>query len=82
MNTDILDSNTLMDKVKINFNMLHALVLDEVDGEVDDVIVVDKRALDERVVELLEELAQPACLNHPIGGSSTFRLSTRAGDHE
>lgn len=43
-------------------------VLDMVDGDVDraDVIVVYKGILDEGVVELLQELAEPEHLNHTI----------------
>jgi hypothetical protein len=42
--TNVPDGNTLMDKIKINLNMLGALVLNRVDGEVDgtDVIPVDQ----------------------------------------
>jgi hypothetical protein len=41
--TNIPDGNTLTDKVKINLNMLGALVLNEVGREVDgvDVVTVD-----------------------------------------
>jgi hypothetical protein len=38
--TNIPDGNTLTDKVKINLNMLGALVLNGVGGEVDDVDIV------------------------------------------
>jgi hypothetical protein len=43
-NTNITDSNALTDKVEINLNMLGALVLNGVGGEVDgtDVITVDQ----------------------------------------
>jgi hypothetical protein len=42
--TNVSNSNTLADKVKINLNMLGALVLNGVGGEVDgtDVIAVDQ----------------------------------------
>jgi hypothetical protein len=42
--TNIPSCNTLVDKVKINLNMLSALVLNEVGDEVDDVdiVVVDQ----------------------------------------
>jgi hypothetical protein len=42
--TNITDDNVLADKVKINLNMLGALVLNGVGGEVDgaDVVVVDQ----------------------------------------
>jgi hypothetical protein len=38
--TNVLDGNTLADKVKINLNMLGAMVLNGVGGEVDDADVV------------------------------------------
>jgi hypothetical protein len=42
--TNVPDGNTLVDKVRINLNMLGALVLNGVGGEVDgaDVILVDQ----------------------------------------
>jgi hypothetical protein len=42
--TNIPDGNALTDKVKINLNMLGALVLNGVGGEVDnaDVVIVDQ----------------------------------------
>jgi hypothetical protein len=41
--TNVLDGNTLADKVKINLNMFDALVLNRVGGEVDgvDIVAVD-----------------------------------------
>jgi hypothetical protein len=44
MYTNVPNSNALADKVKINLNMLGALVLNEVGGEVDgvDVVTVDQ----------------------------------------
>jgi hypothetical protein len=43
-NTNVPDCNALADKVKINLNMLGALVLNGVGGEVDsaDVVAVDQ----------------------------------------
>jgi hypothetical protein len=40
---NVLDNNTLAEKVKINLNMLGALVLNGVGGEVDgtDIVTVD-----------------------------------------
>jgi hypothetical protein len=42
--TNVSDGNVLTDEVEINFNMLGALVLDEVDGDVDgtDIVIVDQ----------------------------------------
>jgi hypothetical protein len=52
---DITDGYAFPHKVEINLNMLHALVLNRVGGEVDDadVITVDKGALHQWSVELL-----------------------------
>lgn len=68
MNTDVPGSNALTDRAKIDLNMLLALVLDEVDGEVDnsDVAAVDTHTSREVAIKLLEELAEPARLNHHI----------------
>jgi hypothetical protein len=43
VDTNVPDDNTLTDKVEINLNMLGALVLNGVGGEVDgaDVVAVD-----------------------------------------
>jgi hypothetical protein len=45
--TNVLDGNALVDKVKINLNMLGVLVLNGVSGEVDGVgiVVVDQSGL-------------------------------------
>jgi hypothetical protein len=44
---DITDGNTFLDKVEVDLDMLHTLVLNGVGGEVDDanVIIVDESAL-------------------------------------
>lgn len=78
-----LNSNVLLNEMKIDLNMLRALVLDRVDREVDgtDVVVVDKCTPGEGAVKLLEELVQPARLSHSISNNPILSLSTRAGDH-
>jgi hypothetical protein len=43
--TNIPDGNTLVDKVKINLNMLGVLMLNRVGGEVDSANVVAVEAL-------------------------------------
>jgi hypothetical protein len=54
--TDITDGHALPHKVEVNLDMLRALVLNGVGGEVDgvDVVTVDKSALCQRSVELLK----------------------------
>jgi hypothetical protein len=52
--TNVTDGNALTDKVKINFNMLDALVLNGVGGELDDadIVAVDQSGPRQGVVQL------------------------------
>jgi hypothetical protein len=56
---DITDGNTFSDEVKVDLDMLSALMLNGVGGEVDnvDAIMVDVSTLRQRGKELLEELS-------------------------
>lgn len=80
--TDIANGDVFPHEVEINLNVLGALVLNRVGGEVEgaDVVTVDQGALCQRGVELHEELAEPAGLGHAIGDSPVLSLSTGAGD--
>jgi len=53
---DVSNGNPLADEVEINLDMLRALMLDEVGGEVHiaDVVAVDEGAATKRLVELEE----------------------------
>jgi hypothetical protein len=53
---DITDDHAFPHKVEVDFDMLHALVLNRVGGEVDnvDVVTVDEGALHQHSVELLK----------------------------
>jgi hypothetical protein len=53
---DITDGHTFPHKVEVDLDMLHALVLNGIGGEVDgtDVVTVDEGALYQRSVELLK----------------------------
>jgi hypothetical protein len=53
---DIIDDHTFPHKVEVNLDMLHALVLNDIGGDVDgaDVIIVDEGALYQQSVELLK----------------------------
>jgi hypothetical protein len=79
---DVSNGNSLTDEVEVDLNMLRALVLDGVGGEVHgaDVVAVHEGAPTERLVEL-EELAQPGCLSHAVSHGAVLSLSTRARDH-
>jgi hypothetical protein len=58
-------------KVNVDLDMLHVLMLDGVVREVDsaDVVAVDQSAPSEGVVKLLEKLTQSARLSHPISNT-------------
>jgi hypothetical protein len=53
---DITDGHAFPHKVEVDLNMLHALVLNGIGGEVDgtDVVAVDEGALCQRSVVLLK----------------------------
>jgi hypothetical protein len=80
--TNLADDNLLSDKMKINFHMLDALMLNKVGGEVHnaDVLTVDKGAPRRRSLELVEQLSQPSGLNHAIDNGMILCLSAGAGD--
>jgi hypothetical protein len=54
---DIADSDTLADKVEVDLHVLHAIVLDGIDGEIDsaDVVTVYKSGARKRAMKLLEQ---------------------------
>jgi hypothetical protein len=54
--TDIIDGHMFLHKVEVDLDMLHALVLNGVDGEVDgtNVVIVDEVALRQRRTKLLK----------------------------
>jgi hypothetical protein len=68
--------------VEVDLDMLCALVLNEVGGEVDgaDVITVDESALRQRSMELLEELPEPTSFSYAVGHDAILNLGARAGD--
>jgi hypothetical protein len=53
---DITDGHAFLHKVEVDLDMLHALVLNGVGGEVDDadIVTVDECALRQRSVEILK----------------------------
>ena len=81
-NSNISDGDTLADEVEIDLDMLRALMLDGVGGEVDgpDIVAVDECTPGQRAVKLLKKLMEPVRLRHTVGNGTVLRLSTRAGD--
>jgi hypothetical protein len=78
---NITDGNAFSDEVKVDLDMLCTLVLNEVGEEVDsaDIIAVDKSALRQQSMELLEELPEPTGFSHAIGNNVILNLRPRAG---
>jgi hypothetical protein len=79
---DITDGNTFPDEVEVDLDMLCALVLNGVGGEVDDtdVVAVDESALRQRSMELLEELSEPTSFSYTVDHGAILILGARAGD--
>jgi hypothetical protein len=69
------------DEVKIDLNMLRALVLDGVGGEVDgtDVVTEDQSARGQQAVELVEQLTEPSRFSHAVGHDAVLGLGAGAG---
>jgi hypothetical protein len=78
----ISTGNPLVDKVKIDLDMLRALVLDGVGGEVDgtDVVAENEGAPGQQIVELLEQLTEPGRLSHVVCHDTVLGLDAGAGD--
>jgi hypothetical protein len=65
-NPHISDDDPLANKVEIELNMLRALMLDGVGGQVHgaDVVTIDKSAPRQWTVQLLEQLTKPSPRRH------------------
>jgi hypothetical protein len=70
-----------VDKVQVNFNMLGALVLNGIAGEVyyTHIATIDKASGLKRMVELLKKLAEPGNFSNTIDNGTVFSFSTGAG---
>jgi hypothetical protein len=81
--TNVPDGNMLIEEVGIDLNMLGALVVDRVVGEVDsaDVVTVDHGGLQQGPVQLHEQLTKLARLCYTIGHDTVLHLSAQMGDN-
>jgi hypothetical protein len=79
---DITDGNTFPDEVEVDLDMLYALVLNGVGGEVDgvDIVAIDESALRQRSMELLKELPEPTSFSYAVGHGAILSLGARPGD--
>jgi hypothetical protein len=80
--TKITNCNSLPDEVKINLNVLSALMLNRVGGHVDraDVVTIHQCSTAQRGVKLLKELVQPGGLGDTISHCVILSFSTGSGD--
>jgi hypothetical protein len=76
------DGNALKDKVEISLDMLGALVLDGVVGEVDgtNVVAVDQSGPPQGVVQLHKQQTKRTRRCHVVGHVAVLRLSARMRD--
>jgi hypothetical protein len=75
--TNVPNDNAFTDKMKINLNMLCALVLGRVHGEVGGAVY--ECTLGERDVELLEEPSEPTRFSHAISDDPVLSLRRWGG---
>lgn len=80
-NTNRTRSNLVANKVEVNLDMLVALMLNRVGGEIDcaDIVTVNKCRSTGRLMQLMKELTKPTCLGDGIGHSTVLSLGTGAG---
>jgi nucleoside-triphosphatase THEP1 len=82
-NANIANGDTLADEVDVNLNVLRALMLHGIGGEVDcaDVVVVDEGGMSEGVMELMKKLTELGSFNHAICDSVILNLNAGVGDN-
>jgi hypothetical protein len=77
-NTKITNGDSLSDKVKIDLNVLGALMLHRIGGHVDgtNVVAVHQCGAPKRGMQLQEKLAQPGCFCNSVSHRAIFSFST------
>jgi hypothetical protein len=81
-NSNVTESNLLVNKVYVQLDVLCATMMNRVGGEVDsgDIVAEDDSGLVNRIGKLREKLTKPSALSNCIGHSTILILSTRSGD--
>ena len=79
-NSKLAQSDLLADEVDVDLDVFHAAVVDGVGSHVDGahIVAVDNRRKRDRDVEFLEQLAQPAALDHNVGDCTVLCFGTGA----
>lgn len=79
--TGFTEGDSFSNEVQVNLDMLGALVLDGVGGEVDstDVVTIDNCGAPKRAAKFLQKMAQPAGLSDSICNGAIFSLCTGPG---
>jgi hypothetical protein len=81
-NSYVSDGNLLANEVEIELDMLCALMLDGVGGEVHgvDVVTIDQGTSRQRAVQLLEQLTKPRRLDDVVDHDAVLSFGAGAGD--
>jgi hypothetical protein len=81
-NSNVPKRDTVSNEVKVDLDVLGALVLNTVCGHVDgtDIVAKDNGRCGERSVKLLKELAKPTCFSDGVSDCSVLGLGARARD--
>jgi hypothetical protein len=79
--TSFTEGDSFSNEVQVNLDMLRALVLDEVGGEVDntDIVTINNCGAAKRTSKFLQKVTQPTGLSDSIRNSVIFSLCTRLG---
>jgi hypothetical protein len=77
----VAETDAFSDEMQVDFDMLRALVLYRVSGEVHhaDVVAVDDRGLTRWAAKLAKQLAEPPRLGDDVGDDSVLRFGAGAG---
>jgi hypothetical protein len=82
-NSNVTESNLLTNKVDVQHDVLCAMMMNGVGGEVDsgDVVAEDSGGLVNMIGKLREKMMKPSALSNCIGHSTILSLSTRPRDN-
>jgi hypothetical protein len=81
-NPNMTEGDLLSNKIEININMLHSLMLHWVVREIYniDIVAIDQGGTTKGVAKLKKQLTQPSSFSNTIHHSTVFSFDTRSGD--